>query len=146
MPRIFDTTVLRQEEQENKSDEEKEDDEEEEVDLYKDCLTPEEASYGFFSEPGGVFGMGIAIAKNAGLDDIDDEEKEKEFLEPVGETSQAFWGDSPSDDTITTKEVLGRFIDAYGCGSVKRYINENIEDKKEEAEKEKWAKKWGVDE
>ncbi len=117
---------------------EKQDEEE----LYKSCLTPEEADYKAFTKPGGILGFGISVANNA--DPPSDDEEHKEFMKPVSEISQQFWSQS-DDEKITARDVVGKFIEAYGCEPVKTHIGTAKPKRDKEQKEAEWKNKWGID-
>lgn len=117
---------------------EKQDEEE----LYKSCLTPKEADYKAFAKPGGILGFGISVATNA--NPPSDEKENKKFMEPISAISQQFWSQN-EDEKISTKDVLGKFIEAYGCEPVKNHIGTAKPKRDKEQKEEEWKNKWGID-
>lgn len=110
-----------------------------EVDLFKNCLTPEEAEYSHFIEPGGILGFGLGVATLAGYTDLDTPEEKNTFIQPVQRLSNQFWSKNTS-----AKHVIAGLIDAYGCQPVKKYIKRTKKKRDQEAERKKWEQKWGL--
>ncbi len=96
--------------------------------LFKKCLTQEEANYTHFTKPGGIMGLGIAVATNT---------NHPENLEPIAELSANYW-----NHEISTKDVLAHLIDTYGCRAVKKHIQETKPKIDEELRRKKWEQKF----
>lgn len=98
-------------------------DEEGEAELFKSCLTPEQAEYDMFDMPGMAKGMGNNIAKNSepNWEDFDEEEQE-ELFQPAEEIAEMY-----KKEQLSEKEVLGELVAEYGCEPVKEYVQQGLE-------------------